>query len=88
MGLLTKLFSLQASSTLSQNMPESQVTQPPKGQEFSLLRFLLHSLTVGLFLNADYFKCVDCFGIEVILTPRVHSCFPAGIYCSNGEECG
>lgn len=34
-GALTKLFSLQASSTLSPNMPESQVIQPPKGEEFS-----------------------------------------------------
>lgn len=30
----------------------------------------MHSLTAGLFLNADYFNCVDWFGIKVILTPE------------------
>lgn len=51
LGLLTKLFSLQASSTLSENMPESQVTQPPEGQEFSAQDFS------ALFKCGIIYKC-------------------------------
>ena len=87
LGLLTKLLSLQASRTLSQNVPESQVTQPPKGQEFSAQVFTAF-FNCGIISKCRLlYNCVDWFGTKVILIPGVHSYFPGIVHCSNREEC-